>query len=226
MKRSLFVGVDISKATLDVTVTNPTTTHYHQFSNNNKGFTQFFNRAKFKENGKATDHQGSNGLVKLHEIWNSCSQHQNSSPTAREQVSDYSLDLRTFMDVFSTAGEHRQTVPPQRFMVLIIQGRNPHFKMLEDQLARHFAGEPIALRYHSVHPAAPIKTGVESPAGYPVFPPWVPKKRDLLPKKDILSFLLSLWSCIHRTIYARSLQDIGIYPWACPTGNRHLILFL
>jgi transposase len=43
MKSSLFVGVDVSKATLDVTVlspSNPTTTHYHQFSNNTKGFAQ------------------------------------------------------------------------------------------------------------------------------------------------------------------------------------------
>lgn len=41
MKSSLCVGVDLSKATLDVTVlspANPPSTHYHQFSNNTKGF--------------------------------------------------------------------------------------------------------------------------------------------------------------------------------------------
>ena len=43
MKHSLFIGVDISKATLDVsilTAADSNTVHYQQFSNNAKGFTQ------------------------------------------------------------------------------------------------------------------------------------------------------------------------------------------
>jgi transposase len=41
MKRSLFIGIDISKATLDVSVISPTDTnciHYQQFANHKKGF--------------------------------------------------------------------------------------------------------------------------------------------------------------------------------------------
>jgi transposase len=42
MKRSLFIGIDISKSTLDVSVISPTDTnciHYQQFANQKKGFT-------------------------------------------------------------------------------------------------------------------------------------------------------------------------------------------
>src|SRR5215203_2067744 len=43
MKRSLFIGIDISKAVLDVSilsVADINTVYYHQFTNNAKGFAQ------------------------------------------------------------------------------------------------------------------------------------------------------------------------------------------
>lgn len=54
MKRSLFIGVDISKAMLDVSILSSTdmnTSHYHQFTNNSKGFTQLLKWIKQKSEG-------------------------------------------------------------------------------------------------------------------------------------------------------------------------------
>lgn len=51
MKSYLFVGIDISKATLDVCVLSPsdiTDIHYHQFCNNTKGFIQLLKWLKQK----------------------------------------------------------------------------------------------------------------------------------------------------------------------------------
>jgi transposase len=54
MKSYLFVGIDISKATLDVCVLSPsdiTDIHYHQFCNNTKGFIQLLKWLKQKCEG-------------------------------------------------------------------------------------------------------------------------------------------------------------------------------
>ena len=54
MKDYLFIGSDISKATLDVCVLSPlvkSETHYHQFSNNAKGFVQLLKWIQQKSEG-------------------------------------------------------------------------------------------------------------------------------------------------------------------------------
>jgi transposase len=54
MQTALFVGIDISKTTLDVSILCPTemnTIHYQQFSNNAKGFTQLLKWIKQRNEG-------------------------------------------------------------------------------------------------------------------------------------------------------------------------------
>jgi transposase len=54
MKSSLFIGVDISKATLDVSILSPTDTNtvaYQRFSNNKKGFLQLVKWMKQNSQG-------------------------------------------------------------------------------------------------------------------------------------------------------------------------------
>jgi transposase len=54
MKSYLFIGIDISKATLDVSVFSSsviTNIHYHQFSNSSKGFPQLLKWVKQKSEG-------------------------------------------------------------------------------------------------------------------------------------------------------------------------------
>jgi len=78
MKHSLFIGVDISKATLDVsilTATDSNTVHYQQFSNNAKGFTQLLRWITQKSGG-----------VKV-ENWKVC----------MENTGMYSLELNCFL---------------------------------------------------------------------------------------------------------------------------------
>jgi len=78
MKRSLFIGVDISKATLDVSILSPTDIsliHYHQFTNNSKGFTQLLKWIKQKSEG-----------VKV-ENWKAC----------MENTGMYSMELNCFL---------------------------------------------------------------------------------------------------------------------------------
>jgi transposase len=78
MTRSLFVGIDISKASLDVSVIAPsdiTTIHYHQFSNDIKGFTQLLKWMKHKCEGVPQQH------------WRVC----------MENAGMYSLELNCFL---------------------------------------------------------------------------------------------------------------------------------
>jgi transposase len=52
MKSYLFIGIDISKATLDVCVLSVTMEiHYHEFSNNSKGFIELLKWLKQKSEG-------------------------------------------------------------------------------------------------------------------------------------------------------------------------------
>src|SRR5215217_3089187 len=56
MKGSLFIGIDISKVTLDVsilTATDSNKVHYQQFSNNKKGLTQLLKWIKQKSEAVA-----------------------------------------------------------------------------------------------------------------------------------------------------------------------------
>ena len=78
MKRSLFIGVDVSKATLDVSILSPTDTgiiHYHQFTNNAKGFTPLLKWIKQKSEG-----------IKV-ENWKVC----------MENTGMYSMELNCFL---------------------------------------------------------------------------------------------------------------------------------
>jgi len=79
MKCYLFIGIDISKATLDVSVFSSsviTNIHYHQFSNNSKGFPQLLKWLK----------QNSQGVSM--EDWRVC----------MENTGMYSLELNCFLD--------------------------------------------------------------------------------------------------------------------------------
>jgi transposase len=78
MKPSLFVGIDISKATLDVSVMAPSDVskiQYHQFANNANGFTQLLKWMKQKSNGVQQQH------------WHVC----------MENTGMYSLELNCFL---------------------------------------------------------------------------------------------------------------------------------
>lgn len=78
MQNSLFIGIDISKATLDVSILAPaamTVVHYQQFENGVKGFTRFVKWVK----------QQSNNLPQEH--WRVC----------MENTSQYSLELNCFL---------------------------------------------------------------------------------------------------------------------------------
>ena len=78
MKSSLFIGVDISKATLDVSILSPTDTNiidYQQFANNKKGFIQLLKWIR----------QNSNGLPIA--AWKVC----------MENTGIYSLELNCFL---------------------------------------------------------------------------------------------------------------------------------
>jgi transposase len=78
MKSSLFVGVDISKATLDVSILSTTeknTTYYQQFTNNKKGFGQLLKWMK----------QNSQGIPMA--AWKVC----------MENTGIYSLELNCFL---------------------------------------------------------------------------------------------------------------------------------
>jgi transposase len=78
MKWSLFIGIDISKATLDVSViapSNVTAIHYHSFPNNPKGFTQLLKWIKQKGEHTAQEH------------WRVC----------MENTGIYSLELNCFL---------------------------------------------------------------------------------------------------------------------------------
>jgi transposase len=78
MKSSLFIGIDISKATLDVSVMAPSngnTFHYQQFANQQKGFVQLLRWIK----------QHSQGIVQEH--WKVC----------MENTGVYSLELNCFL---------------------------------------------------------------------------------------------------------------------------------
>ena len=58
MKSYLFIGIDISKITLDVGVLLVPGTmeiHYHQFSNNSKGFIELLKWLKEKSEGIAVE---------------------------------------------------------------------------------------------------------------------------------------------------------------------------
>src|SRR5215218_286439 len=59
MKPSLFIGVDISKATLDVSILSPTDTgtiYYQQFANNSKGFIQLLKWIRKQSQGVKQEH--------------------------------------------------------------------------------------------------------------------------------------------------------------------------
>jgi transposase len=78
MKSYLFIGIDISKATLDVCVLSPeeiTDLHYHEFSNSSKGFIQLIKWLKQKSKGIAI------------EAWRVC----------MENTGIYSLELNCFL---------------------------------------------------------------------------------------------------------------------------------
>ena len=78
MKNYLFIGIDISKATLDVSVFSSsviTDIHYHQFSNSSKGFPQLLKWLKQKSGGV------------LMEDWRVC----------MENTGMYSLELNCFL---------------------------------------------------------------------------------------------------------------------------------
>jgi transposase len=78
MKSYLFIGVDISKSSLDVCVLSPSVIadmHYHQFSNNSKGFIQLLKWIQ----------QKSEGIVV--EAWRVC----------MENTGMYSLELNCFL---------------------------------------------------------------------------------------------------------------------------------
>ena len=78
MKSYLFIGIDISKATLDVGVLSPsdvTDIHYHSFCNNTKGFGQLVRWLKQKSEGVAV------------EDWRVC----------MENTGIYSLELNCFL---------------------------------------------------------------------------------------------------------------------------------
>jgi transposase len=79
MKSYLFIGIDISKATLDVCVLSPsdiTDIHHHPFCNNTKGFIQLLKWLKQKNEGVAI------------EEWRVC----------MENTGMYSLELNCFLD--------------------------------------------------------------------------------------------------------------------------------
>lgn len=79
MKSYLFIGIDISKSLLDVCVLSPsviTDMHYHQFSNNSKGFVQLLKWVQQKSEGIAV------------EAWRIC----------MENTGMYSLELNCFLD--------------------------------------------------------------------------------------------------------------------------------
>lgn len=78
MKSSLFVGIDISKASLDVSILTSSdlnTIHYHQFANNAKDFTQLLRWIKQKGKGVPQKH------------WRVC----------MENTGIYSLELNCFL---------------------------------------------------------------------------------------------------------------------------------
>ena len=78
MKSYLFIGIDISKAILDVCVISPsetTTDHYHQFCNNSKGFIQLMKWLKQESEDVAV------------EDWRVC----------MENTGIYSLELNCFL---------------------------------------------------------------------------------------------------------------------------------
>ena len=78
MQSSLFIGIDISKATLDVSILVPaamTDVHYQQFANGVKGFTRLVKWVK----------QQSNNLPQEH--WRVC----------MENTGQYSLELNHFL---------------------------------------------------------------------------------------------------------------------------------
>jgi transposase len=78
MKSYLFIGIDISKATLDASVFSSsviTDIHYHQFSNNSKGFPQLLKWLKQKSEGISV------------EDWRVC----------MENTGMYSLELNCFL---------------------------------------------------------------------------------------------------------------------------------
>lgn len=79
MKSPLYIGVDISKATLDVSILAPScvnTVHYHQFANQHKGFVQLLHWIEHNSEGiKQKD-------------WHIC----------MENTGMYSLQLNCFLD--------------------------------------------------------------------------------------------------------------------------------
>ncbi|MDQ3846404.1 MAG: IS110 family transposase [Bacteroidota bacterium] len=78
MKSFLFIGIDISKATLDVSILSPADTntlHYQQFTNNDKGFMQLLKWIKQNSEGVAVQH------------WRVC----------MENTGIYSLELNCFL---------------------------------------------------------------------------------------------------------------------------------
>jgi transposase len=78
MKSYLFIGIDISKATLDVCILSPsdiTDIHYHQFCNNTKGFIQLLKWLKQKSKSVSV------------EDWRVC----------MENTGMYSLELNCFL---------------------------------------------------------------------------------------------------------------------------------
>lgn len=79
MKSYLFIGIDISKATLDVCVISPSDNsdiHYHQFCNNSKGFNQLMKWLKQKSEAVSVEN------------WRVC----------MENTGMYSLELNCFLD--------------------------------------------------------------------------------------------------------------------------------
>ena len=78
MKSYLFIGIDISKSSLDVCVLSPSVLvdmHYHQFSNNSKGFAQLLKWIQQKSESITT------------EAWRVC----------MENTGIYSLELNCFL---------------------------------------------------------------------------------------------------------------------------------